>query len=157
MSGYPTLKYYSHGDSEKFEGGRKIEDLVTFVNSKTGLDIAPDGGVLETGGTIAELSHHIKNYLAAASDVDRSDIVNKCKEVVDKLDSKARKNYDYYTKVFANIAQKGVNYVKEEKDRLLSILRSSESLKAAQRRNFMRRLNVLNLFDTQGKSWKDEL
>lgn len=51
LKGYPTVKYYKNGEMEKDYGGdRSTEDIVNFVKSMSGLDIAPE----EVEGTETE-------------------------------------------------------------------------------------------------------
>lgn len=147
VAGYPTLKYFSSGSGENYEGGRDVPDLVEFVNSKSGLDYTPDGGVTPTGGVIEEISEHVQSYMSAETEEDRTNVVNTCTDKVDELDPQALTHFMYYKKVFAKIAEKGVEYVKNERDRLRKVLDTSDSLKNAQKRSFMRRLNVLKSFD----------
>ena len=41
MSGFPTIKYFPKGSTEPedYSGGRTADDLVSYVNSKTGLSV----------------------------------------------------------------------------------------------------------------------
>lgn len=147
VKGYPTLRFFSESGSEKYEKGRSLDDFISYVNDKSGLDLSSDGGVFPEAGVITELKEYVGSYMKAASDVDRSEIMNKCVEKMNDLGSYANKNFKYYKNVFTKIAEQGVDYVKKEKDRLKRMIESSDSLKPTQRRNFMRRLNVLNAFE----------
>lgn len=147
VGGFPTLKFYTGADSDNYEKGRSIADLVTFINDKTGTDYAPDGGVTESAGLIDELSEHLGSYISASSEDERSSVVKTCRETVDGLDGKAGDKFQYYVKVFSKIAEKGIEYITTEKNRLTKVVETSESLKGTQRRSFMRRINVLNAFD----------
>lgn len=148
VAGYPTLRFFSESASEKYEQGRTLENFVTYINDKAGLDLSADGGVFPDAGVITELKEHVGSYMKAASDIDRSDIMNKCVEKMKDLGTYANKNFKYYKNVFTKIAEQGVGYVKKEKDRLTRMIESADSLKPTQRRNFMRRLNVLSAFDS---------
>lgn len=149
VEGFPTLKFFGKGDIdvESYGGGRQLEDLVNFINDKSSLDIAPDGGVIPSGGTVHGIVNHIKSYVSASTREERQKVMDNCQEVVNKLDAKAKENYKYYVKVFTKIGEKGVEYVKKEKERLSKMLDSSSYLKPTQRRSFLRRMNVLNVFD----------
>jgi protein disulfide-isomerase A6 len=41
VTGFPTLKFFPKGSTtpEEYSGGRAVEDLVKFVNEKTGIVI----------------------------------------------------------------------------------------------------------------------
>lgn len=149
VAGYPTLKVFSSGESkgEKYEEGRDIDSLVKFVNSKAELDYTAEGGVTETAGVISEIEEHVQSFVTATNEEERTAAVNTCTETVDGLEPIALSHYMYYQKVFGKIAEKGVEYIKKEKERLAKVLETSETLKSSQRRNFMRRLNVLSVFD----------
>lgn len=147
VQGFPTLLFFSGSESTKFEGGRSLDDLVKFVNEKTGLDLASDGGVAEHAGVIHELKEHIKSYVKTATEAERSEVLNTCTEKVKGMGESANANFKYYLKVFGKIAEQGVGYVKKEKDRLSKLLHSSDKLKQTQKRSFLRRMNVLNSFD----------
>jgi len=42
VSGYPTLKWFSaDGTAESYSGGRTANDIISFINSKTGLKAGP--------------------------------------------------------------------------------------------------------------------
>lgn len=149
VEGFPSIKFFGRGgvEVEDYNGGRDIEDIVTFINEKTGLDIAVDGGVTETGGLVKEIAEHVKSFVSASSDEERKQAMETCHDAVQKLDDKAKSNFKYYAKVFAKIAEKGVEYVSKEKARLSKMLEASDSLKGVQKRSFMRRINVLSTFD----------
>lgn len=147
VEGFPTLKFFSAGASEKYEGGRSIDDFVTFINSQTGLDFSADGGVSHTAGIIPSLNEHVDSYLKASTADERANVLNTCTEHVGSLDDHTGNKFKYYSKVFAKIEEKGLDYIKAEISRLSKVLDSSGSLKSAQRRSFLRRINVLNVFD----------
>lgn len=146
VEGYPTLKYYESGEDVKYEQGRELKDLTAYVNEKTGLDYSVDGGVVENAGVIHEISQHVQQFIDAKTDGERTKVVNTCTEKVDDLEPRAISHFMYYRKLFAKIADKGVDYIHKEKSRIEKVLDTSDSLKNVQRRSFMRRLNVLNVF-----------
>lgn len=149
IGGFPTLKFSGLGDQEfeDYSGGRNLDDLVSFINDKSGLDFAADGGVVPSGGIVKGIDDHVKSVISAASDADRKKALDTCQEEVDKLDTTAQSNFKYYLKVFNRITEKGVEYIKKEKERLSNVLETSQSLKPNQRRSFLRRINVLTAFD----------
>lgn len=149
VEGFPTIKFFGQGGSEveDYKGARDVDGFVTFINEKTGLDIAADGGVIPHGGIVQEIAEHVKSFVTASSDEERKQVMDTCQEAVQNLDDKAKSNFKYYAKVFAKIADKGVEYVSKEKERLSQMLEASDSLKSSQKRSFMRRINVLSVFD----------
>lgn len=150
VEGFPTIKFFGQGtaEAEDYTGGRELADLVTFINEKGHSDISPDGGVIPTGGVVEEIADHVKSYIKASTDEERKNVIDTCKETVENLNENSQSNFKYYAKVFAKIAEKGKEYVNKEKERLSKLLEAGEnSLKVKQRRSFMRRINVLNVFD----------
>lgn len=147
VQGFPSIKYFgSSGEAEDFKGGRDVEDFVNFLNEKAQLELSSDGGVSISAGVIKELADHIKAFVSAPSDEERIKAVDTCQTTVESLDERAKSNFAYYVKVFAKVADRGVEYIKGEKQRLSKLLESSASLKSKQKKSFMRRLNVLNEF-----------
>lgn len=82
----------------------------------------------------------------AETEEERGAVIGTCKETIKTLDERTRDNFQYYSKVFSKIAEKGKDYIVKEKARLSKLLESGSSLKSKQKKNFMRRLNVLNDF-----------
>eukprot|EP00177_Eucheuma_denticulatum_P001440 GFKZ01002596.1.p1 GENE.GFKZ01002596.1~~GFKZ01002596.1.p1 ORF type:complete len:362 (+),score=56.97 GFKZ01002596.1:536-1621(+) len=149
VGGFPTLKFSGLGDVdfEDYSGGRQLDDLVSYVNEKSGLDLSVDGGVVPSGGIVKGIDDHVKSFMSAASDEDRKKALDTCQAEVEKLDTTAQSNFKYYVKVFNRITEKGVEYIKKEKERLSKVLETSQGLKPTQRRSFLRRINVLSAFD----------
>lgn len=149
VKGFPTIKYFGPGQAipDDYAGGRDLEAFVQFVNEKTGLDLSADGGVTPQAGVVAEIAGHVKTFLSAETDEERTAAMNTCHEKVETLDEKAKTNFKYYLKVFQRIGEKGASYVSTERERLSKMLKSPQSLKSSQLRNFMRRVNVLNAFE----------
>lgn len=148
VSGFPTLKFFPSGSdkAEAYEGGRDLDTLVGFINEKMGTDVAADGGVTNMGGVVSEITDLVREFVSAAED-KRAEVVDMCTEKVAELDAKAQSNWEIYKKVFNRIQKSGTDYIAKEKARLTKMLASGGSLKDSQRKNFMRRINVLNVFD----------
>lgn len=147
VKGFPTIKYFGSNGVEDYTGGRDLADFVKFLNEKSGLDFAPDGGLMPTAGIVEQISEHVKSYLVASTEEERSKIIGTCEQAVKTLDDKAQSNFKYYIKVFAKISAKGGSYIRSEKERLSKILHAGSSLKSSQKKSFIRRINVLNSFD----------
>lgn len=148
VKGFPTLNYFAPGGAapETYDGTRDLEGLAQFLSPKAGLDLAHDGGVLPAAGVIQELDEHLETYMKAQNPEERSNVVNVCKERVGELDKSAGQKFGYYLKVFNKIAEKGVDYLETEKKRLDKIMESADDMEGAQRRSFLRRINVLGAF-----------
>ena len=146
IKGFPTIKYFGSEGPEDYGEDRSIEGFVKYLNDKTGLDITVDGGLTPSAGTIAEIKEHVKTFLNAETEEERGAVIGTCKETIKTLDERTRDNFQYYSKVFSKIAEKGKDYISKEKARLSKLLEAGSNLKSKQKKNFMRRLNVLNDF-----------
>lgn len=146
VSSYPSIKYYKKQGAEKYEGETTIEALVDYVNMKTGLEVSSDDGVIPSAGTIPEIAEHIRSYIEARTQEDRQKVVDACRTTVETLDARAKENFDYYSKVFSRIAEKGEEYIIKERARLEKLLDDAESMQRIYRRKFMKRMNVLHDF-----------
>lgn len=149
IEGFPTIKYFGRDgvEAEDYSGGRELDDLIDFINEKAGLDLTADGGVTATGGVVEEIAEHVKSYVSASTAQEREQAVETCTQAVEGLSAQAQNNFKYYAKVFAKVTEKGREYITKEKDRLSKMLKNTESLKGSQKRSFMRRINVLSVFD----------
>lgn len=68
ITGFPTLKWFPKNNKagEAYSGGRTLDDLVAFVNSKTGSLRNNDGSLTATAGVISSLTDEVESYNAAA-------------------------------------------------------------------------------------------
>ena len=153
VSGFPTIKWFGKGDvgPEDYNGGRSLKDLVGFVNEKAGSKVADDGSGSASAGVITGLTDTIKKLVNAKGEEQKS-IMESIKEIGATLDSSARENFKYYERVLSKYASDGAEYISKEKARIMKILKEqTNNLIPSQKKSFMKRLNVLNIFS------KDEL
>lgn len=149
MTGFPTLKLFplGGGDPAPYSGGRDLESLVAFINENAGTDIASDGGLVNGGGVVHELRDTLQSFVKSKSKEERLDLLSQCSKKAEELGEAAQRNFAYYERVLKKIMDKGFDYVATERKRLAGVLSSSDSLQPPIRRNFMRRINVLQQFD----------
>lgn len=154
ISGFPTIKWFPKGDvdPEDYNGGRSLKDLITFVNEKAGTSVSEDGTSSGSAGVVSSLTDKIKKLVNANEGDEKKSYMDSIKEIGASLDASARENFKYYEKVLSKYASDGAEYVSKEKTRIMKILRDQKNnLMPNQKKSFMQRLNVLNIFS------KDEL
>jgi len=120
VEGYPTLLFWGKGDVNfaRYEGGRELKDMVTYVNEKCGTRRKEDGMYADTVGRVASLDTVVRDWdgknLAAV------------KEAVAKVDLDDRKYATYYASVARSVAEKGQSYIETETGRLQRIIEKGE-------------------------------
>ncbi|KAI0559984.1 Disulfide-isomerase PDIA-1 Endoplasmic reticulum secreted [Gracilaria domingensis] len=146
VSTFPTFKYYGKKGVQTYDGESTIDALLAFTNKLTGMDISVDYGVLPSAGKVLEISEQVRSFVNAKTAEERAKVMDMCRATVETLDAKAKENFNYYSKVFKKIADKGIEYISKESSRLKSLLEDADNLQQTQRRMFMRKLNVLEDF-----------
>jgi protein disulfide-isomerase A6 len=146
VTGYPTLKWFPKGSTEPetYESGRDVDSFVKFVNEKAGTLRDSNGRLLPEAGLVASLKDHAKNFLSS----DASDFASKIKEVeeaVAALADDAKKNGEFYLKVFKAIAEKGKDFITTEIARLERMLQGG-NLHPSKVDEFSTRMNILRNF-----------
>jgi protein disulfide-isomerase A6 len=140
VQGFPTMKYYVNGgEAQEYNGGRTLEDLIAFVNEKSGLHRSADGGLAAGAGVTSELSELAAQFVAAAA-ADRAGIEAKINAAAGSDAS-----LDWFKKIAASIIAKGDSYVEAELGRVNKIL-SGGNLAGAKRDSLSLKRNALNAF-----------
>jgi protein disulfide-isomerase A6 len=138
VSGFPTIKFFPKGNKagEDYNGGRDLEDFVTFINEKAGTQRLSNGDLNAEAGTDAELNELAKQFSAGDRSV-ASTIADRAKA----LGTDAAQNY---VKIAEKIAEKGAGYAATEAARVEKIL--SGSVAANRRDGMVIRRNILRKF-----------
>merc|ERR1712146_545100 len=111
VSGYPTLKWFPPGASEPedYQSGRDAEALIDFENDKAWLARTKGGGMAPAGGLISDLDDMVEG--ASAYDAG---LVDSLKAAVENYTGVEATKGARYVAVATKVADKGVEYVKNE-------------------------------------------
>lgn len=129
-------------ESEPYSGGRDINDLVSFINSKVGTHRDTDGNLLPEAGRVAS----VDEIISAAASFDSS-FLEKLKSAVDNLDgdNKVKEYGKLYFSLASKVVEKGVAYVSTELARLEKMIKST-SVTPANKTLFQLKRNLLKAF-----------
>ncbi|KAL9248189.1 hypothetical protein vseg_021541 [Gypsophila vaccaria] len=145
ISGFPTLKFFpkNNKDGEDYDGGRDLDDFVTFINEKCGTNRDAKGQLTSKAGIIESLENTVKEFVTASVE-EKKVIFTRLEEEVAKLEGSAARHGKIYTKVAKSSLDKGADYVKNESQRLERML--SKAISAAKADEFTLKKNILSLF-----------
>ncbi|KAI0154746.1 disulfide isomerase [Hypoxylon sp. FL1284] len=159
VTSYPTIKFFPKGstEGEAYNGGRTEQDLIEFLNEKTGSHRAVGGGLDATGGTIDILNHVAMKYAAGTEKL--AGLAAEAKTAAAGLAEDAQYKYaQYYIRVFDKLAQ-NEGYVAKESARLDGIIKKG-GLAPAKMDELQSKTNILKQFAQQVAekvAGKDEL
>ncbi|KAK1280360.1 hypothetical protein QJS04_geneDACA004542 [Acorus gramineus] len=145
VSGYPTLKFFpkGHKAGEDYDGGRDLDDFVTFINEKCGTSRDSKGQLTSQAGTVASLDVLVKELVSAASE-ERKAVLSKIEEEVEKLSGSSARYGKAYLKAAKSYVEKGSDYAQKEINRLQRMLEKSISSSKAD--EFTIKKNILHSF-----------
>lgn len=145
ISGFPTLKFFPKGnkEGEDYEGGRDLEDFVSFINEKCGTSRDAKGQYTPEAGIVKHLDSLVKEFVSA-SDEEKKTIYGQIEQEVGKLTGSTARYGEIYVKAAKNCLGKGVDYAKNEIQRLERIL--SKSVNPAKADEFVLKKNILSTF-----------
>jgi len=140
VEGFPTLKWFPKGDNkvpEDYQGGREVDDLVSFLNEKSNTFVLPGGGLAPEAGRIAELDA----LIAASEQVDAA-LAQAIKDTASSSDSPFAKLYVNYV---SKIVEKGAEFVDKEVARVTNMMKSA-NVTPEKKTDFTYRVNILKAF-----------
>ncbi|XP_051145426.1 probable protein disulfide-isomerase A6 [Andrographis paniculata] len=145
VSGFPTLKFFPKNNKagEDYDGGRDVDDFVTFINEKCGTSRDAKGQLTSNAGILEDLSNLVKEFVSASGE-DKRLVYKRLEEEADKLQGSAARYGKIYTKVAKRCMDKGSDYPKNEIRRLESIL--AKSISPAKADEFTLKKNILSTF-----------
>ncbi|KAK1319117.1 hypothetical protein QJS10_CPB04g00946 [Acorus calamus] len=145
VSGYPTLKFFPKGNKagEDYDGGRDLDDFVTFINEKCGTSRDSKGQLTSQAGIVASLDVLVKELVSAASE-ERKAVLSKIEEEVEKLSGSSARYGKAYLKAAKSYVEKGADYAQKEINRLQRMLEKSISSSKAD--EFTIKKNILHSF-----------
>jgi protein disulfide-isomerase A6 len=146
IKGYPTIKWFAPGSTEPetYSGGRTVEALVEFVNSKANTFRGPDGRLTAEAGLVAALDA----------------LLAKGEAVAEAAKAETHERAAYYARVAEKLA-KNAGYVDKELARVQGILGKGAALAVEKVDDLTVRMNILQKFKAgkkaDDKSDKSEL
>ncbi|KAL0422083.1 UNVERIFIED_CONTAM: putative protein disulfide-isomerase A6 [Sesamum latifolium] len=145
VSGFPTLKFFPKNNKagEDYDGGRDLDDFVTFINEKCGTSRDAKGQLTSKAGIVEALDSIVKEFLSATIE-EKKAVLKKLEEEADKLEGSAARYGKIYVKAAKSCLDKGSDYAKNELLRLERIL--AKSISAAKADEFTLKKNILSTF-----------
>ncbi|KAK4848103.1 hypothetical protein QYF36_009378 [Acer negundo] len=145
VSGYPTLKFFpkSNKAGEDYDGGRDLDDFVSFINEKSGTSRDGKGQLTSKAGIIESLDALVKEFVAASND-EKKAVYSKIEQEVEKLKGSTARHGKIYLKVAKSCMEKGADYTTKETGRLQRML--EKSISAAKADEFTLKKNILSAF-----------
>ncbi|KAK4402141.1 putative protein disulfide-isomerase A6 [Sesamum angolense] len=145
VSGFPTLKFFPKNNKagEDYDGGRDLDDFVTFINEKCGTSRDAKGQLTIKAGIVEALDSIVKEFLSATNE-EKKAIFKKLEEEADKLEGSAARYGKIYVKAAKSCLDKGSDYAKNEVLRLERIL--AKSISATKADEFTLKKNILSTF-----------
>ncbi|XP_047326689.1 probable protein disulfide-isomerase A6 [Impatiens glandulifera] len=147
VSGYPTLKFFPKGNKagEDYNGGRDLDDFVTFINEKCGTSRDAKGQLTDKAGRVEKLDALVKELInAGENENEKKEVYSKIEDEVEKLDGSSARYGKIYLKAVKNYMNKGTDYAKNEIQRLERIL--DKSISPAKADEFTLKKNILSAF-----------
>ncbi|KAL3515974.1 hypothetical protein ACH5RR_022876 [Cinchona calisaya] len=145
VSGYPTLKFFpkSNKAGEDYDGGRDLDDFVTFINEKCGTSRDAKGQLTSKTGIVESLDSLVKEFLSA-SDGEKKSVYTRLEAEAEKLTGSAARYGKIYVKAAKSCLEKGADYAKNEVQRLDRML--AKTISAAKADEFILKKNIVSTF-----------
>ncbi|CAN1352984.1 Probable protein disulfide-isomerase A6 [Linum perenne] len=146
VSGFPTLKFFPKGNKagEDYDGGRDLEDFVTFINEKCGTSRDGNGQLTSKAGIVESLDPLVKDFVAAGTIEEKKAAYSRLEEEVAKLNGPSARYGKIYLKAAKSSMDKGDGYAKKETERLQRLL--EKSISPAKADEFTLKKNILVAF-----------
>jgi len=145
VSGFPTLKWFpkDNKDAVAYEGGREVNDLVSYVNLHSGTARSVDGKLDSNAGRVSALDDLAKQFVSGA---DFAGLLKKAEEAAKGLSAKDSFSGKVYLKVMSSIKEKGVGFVATEVTRIERLMQGS--ITGEKLDEFTKRTNILHAFSS---------
>lgn len=156
ISGFPTLKFFPKGDSNKeakeYTSGRAIEDFVEFINTNADTFRLPTGGLNELAGRLEDAEELIRDWFTAADDKKKAIYGS----LHAKLSDQSSEIVAYYEKVIDKSA-KNADFAEKEYNRMSKLISKGALIARDKLDSFEKKRNVLKFFKELHYSGKSEL
>lgn len=145
VSGFPTLKFFPKNNKagEEYDGGRDLDDFVSFINEKCGTSRDAKGQLTSKAGIVEALDGLVKEFLSVAAE-EKKGVLKKLEEEADKLEGSFARYGKIYVKAAKSCLEKGSDFSKNEILRLERML--AKSISEGKRDEFTVKKNILSSF-----------
>ncbi|KZV19473.1 protein disulfide-isomerase like 2-1 [Dorcoceras hygrometricum] len=145
VSGYPTLKFFPKNNKagEDYDGGRDLDDFITFINEKCGTSRDGKGQLTSKAGVVEALSSLVKEFIGGNSE-EKKAVLKRIEDEAEKLTGSAARYGKIYLKAAKSSMEKGADYAKNEIHRLERML--AKSISPAKADEFTLKKNILSIF-----------
>ncbi|KAL0375815.1 UNVERIFIED_CONTAM: protein disulfide-isomerase like 2-1 [Sesamum calycinum] len=145
VSGYPTLKFFPKNNKagEDYDGGRDLDDFVTFINEKCGTNRDANGQLTSKAGILEDVNKLVKEFVTAKNEEKKS-VLKRLEEEADTLKGPSARYGKIYVKAAKSCIEKGSDYAKNEVQRLDRML--AKSISASKADEFTLKRNILSTF-----------
>ncbi|XP_068659766.1 protein disulfide-isomerase like 2-1-like [Aristolochia californica] len=145
VSGYPTIKFFSKSNKagEDYDGGHDLEDFVSLINERCGVNRDVKGGLTSKAGLLDSLDVLVKEFVSGSKD-DKKAVLSKLEGEVEKLKGVAVKFGQTYLRVAKKCLEGGSEYTKKEIERLERML--NKSISPVKADEFVIKKNILSTF-----------
>ncbi|KAL2231285.1 protein disulfide-isomerase like 2-1 [Sesamum indicum] len=145
VSGYPTLKFFPKNNKagEDYDGGRDLDDFVTFINEKCGTNRDANGQLTSKAGILEDLNNLVKEFVTAKNE-EKKAVLKRLVEEADKLKGPSARYGKIYVKAAKSCIEKGSDYAENEVQRLDRML--AKSISASKADEFTLKRNILSTF-----------
>ncbi|KAF5098243.1 hypothetical protein D0Z03_001250 [Geotrichum reessii] len=143
IAGFPTILVFKAGEKghENYNGGRKVDDFVAYLNEVAGLDRNLDGTLGDSAGRFKSLDVIAHKYVEAAEDI-RKELLEKISVFVEGPEAASAKIYQRFAE---KINTGSVEYLEKEIKRLGNII-SKGALKSSKLDELKIKLNILKAY-----------
>ncbi|CAI9781733.1 unnamed protein product [Fraxinus pennsylvanica] len=145
VSGFPTLKFFpKHNKAgEDYDGGRDLDDFVTFLNEKCATSRDAKGQLTSKAGIVETLDSLVKEFVSAEGE-EKKAVFSQLEMEAEKLKGSTARYGKIYVKAAKSWMEKGSDYAKNEIQRLDRML--AKSISEAKADEFTLKKNILSSF-----------
>ncbi|KAE8685187.1 putative protein disulfide-isomerase A6 [Hibiscus syriacus] len=149
VSGYPTLKFFpkNNKSGEDYNGGRDLDDFVSFINETCGTSRDGKGQLTSKAGILSSLDAHVKDFVAAGNE-EKKAVFSKIEGEAEKLKGSTESfpvaGCQVWKDILESCLEKGADYPKKESERLQRML--DKSISPAKADEFTLKKNILSTF-----------
>ncbi|CAI9768919.1 unnamed protein product [Fraxinus pennsylvanica] len=145
VSGFPTLKFFPKNNKagEDYDGGRDLDEFVSFINGKCGTSRDGKGQFTDKAGIVEALDSLVKEFVSASSE-DKKAVFSRLEAEAEKLKGSNARYGKIYVKAAKSCMERGSEYAKNEIQRLERML--AKSIAPAKADDFTLKKNILSTF-----------